>query len=145
MKSHISIDLKGIRISEQLRLEFWSVVWGSLVIDTLILYAGSVLWLLISGFIFGSMSRRGWKDFAICGLVAATSSVLVESVFKLKELSIQYVPLNLLAGAQPDLRIVALLVLSFLMGGAGGLAGSSAVVYYLRRFQKKEARLSGSD
>ena len=125
-------ELKFTIASEQLKLQLWSVIFGSLIMDVLILYAGSLYFLVLSGVIFGSMSRRGKYDFWLCGLPSLMSTSTMVIFFHLKLTSVSDIPFSVtLFGGYAT--FVVLMVSSLLLGGLSGLIGSMLVVSYVRK------------
>ncbi len=124
--------LKFNLAGEKLKLQLWSVIFGSLIIDVLILYAGSLYFLILSGLIFGSMSRRGRSDFWLCGLPSLISTSVVVIFFHLALVSVGDIPFSVtfLGGYA---TLVTLMVSSLLLGGLSGAIGSLLVITYVRR------------
>lgn len=124
--------LKFTIASEQLKLQLWSVIFGSLIIDVLILYAGSLYFLILSGLIFGSMSRRGKSDFWLCGLPALISISTVVIFFHLDLHAVHDIPFSvtLLGGYA---ALFTLMIASLLIGGLSGALGSVLVINYVRK------------
>ena len=118
--------------SEQLKLQLWSVVFGSLIIDVLILYAGSLYFLIISGLIFGSMSRRGKWDFWLCGLPGLISVSIVVIFFHFSLQSVSDIPFSI-TFLEGYAALSALMVSSLLLAGLSGAIGSLFVIGYVRR------------
>lgn len=124
--------LKFTIASERLKLQLWSVIFGSMIIDVLILYAGSLYFLILSGLIFGSMSRRGKSDFWFCGLPSLISTSTVVIFFHLQIQSVSDIPFSVtLLGGYATL--VTLMLSSLLLGGLSGALGSLLVISYVRR------------
>ncbi len=118
--------------SEQLKLQLWSVIFGSLIIDVIILYAGNLFFLVFSGLIFGSMSRRGRADFWLCGLPSLISTSTVVIFFHLHIRSVSEIPFSVtLLGGYATFG--TLMVSALLIGGISGGASSIAVIRYVRR------------
>lgn len=124
--------LKFTIASEKLKLQLWSVIFGSFIIDVLILYAGSLYFLIFSGLIFGSMSRRGRADFWLCGLPSLISISTVVIFFHLHLRSVSDIPFSIsfLGGYA---TLVTLMVSSLLLGGLSGALGSLIVIAYVRK------------
>jgi|GEM_PF-4018802 hypothetical protein len=124
---------------ERIKLELWSVIFGSLIIDLLIIYAGNLFWLFLSGAIFGSMSRRLFDDFLMCGSVAIIATGISIFFFHLNLLSVYSFPLQLqhfgAAGA------VILMLLTFLLSASGAYAGSYSIVRYVRKKYGRDLKL----
>ena len=128
-----SIRLKFTFAVEQLKLEVWSVFYGSLVMNMLILFAGNIMWLFISGFIFGTMSGRGTKDFITNGFAALLSSLPILFFF-----NIDSIPgVSILSGVfhAINIRLAGdglIMILSFILSGSGALAGSVVFRQFLK-------------
>lgn len=138
LKSELMFKLNVV--DERIKLELWSVIFGSLIIDVLTVYAGSFFWLFISGLIFGSMSRRLTDDFIICGTTALLASAIALYFFHLNLVSVYSFPFQLrgLGVASP----LTMMAISFLLGGSGGYAGSYAIVRYVRKKYGYEVKTS---
>ncbi len=103
-----------------------------MIMDILILYAGSLYYLILSGLIFGSMSRRGKYDFWLCGLPSLISTSMVVIFFHLQLKSVSDIPFSVtfLGGYA---TFATLMVSSLLLGGLSGAIGSLVVISYVRR------------
>ncbi|MBX8631540.1 MAG: hypothetical protein J9259_03330 [Thermoplasmata archaeon YP2-bin.285] len=122
-------------MGEQLKLDMWSVFLGSLASGVLVLFAGNPLWLSITGFIFGSMSRRGVVDGAMNGLASAIAITVLLSIYGSAGIpgiqSVLYAfQIRGLAYTSTALFIV---ILSFLLSATGAFAGSAIFRYYISR------------
>jgi hypothetical protein len=111
---------------QQLKLEIWSLFLGSAVADVLVLYAGSPFWLFFTGFIFGTMSRRGVADFCINGLASSVSFLLL--LLFLGQSGIPGMESILLflsqRSANAILNIASIIAFLFLVSGLGAVSGS---------------------
>ncbi len=116
-----------------MKLEIWSVFFGSLVMDMLILFAGNILWLAVSGFIFGTMSGRRTRDFFISGSAAFLSSLPILFFF-----NIDSIPgVSILQGMLLAIRVTLagdglIMALSFVLSGSGAFAGSEIFKHIVR-------------
>jgi len=125
--------LKLVFSGEQIKLEVWSVFLGSIVISMLILFAGNIIWLLFSGFIFGSMSGRGYRDIFINGFAAFLSTLPILFFFNINSIP----GVDVLSGVFHYLNVPLagdglIIILSFILSGSGAFAGSEITRHYLK-------------
>lgn len=117
---------------EQMKMEVWTVFFGSLVMDLLILFAGNITWLFASGFIFGTMSGRGVRDILINGSAAFLSSLPILFFFNVSSISGMLTLSGVLRSINIPLEGVGLVMsLSFIVAGCGAFAGSELFRHFL--------------
>ena len=120
------MQFKILIAGQQLKLEIWSLFLGSVVASVLLLYAGSPFWLFFTGFIFGTMSRRGIADLLINGLASSASLLLL--LLLLGQSGVPGIESMLLFLSQRSssmiLNIMSIIVFLFLVSGLGAVSGS---------------------
>lgn len=125
--------MKIVFSGEQIKLEVWSVFFGSIVISMLILFAGNIIWLLFSGFIFGSMSGRGYRDIFINGFASLFSTLPILFFFNINSIP----GVDILSGIFRYLNVPLagdglIIIISFILSGSGAFAGSEITRHYLK-------------